>query len=161
RLGTSDSFFLDRLAGIYATDVTTASRTSLMNLQTGAWDPELCRLFGIPPEVLPEIRPTAGDFGATGSLPIRASLVDQQAALFGHGCRRPGQAKITFGTGAFALCVAERAIAPAQAAGMNRSIAWRLADGPLVYALEGGLYNAASAVNWARGLGLFAEYAEI
>jgi glycerol kinase len=161
RLGTSDSFFLDRLAGIYATDVATASRTSLMNLQTGEWDAELCRLFGIPPEILPEIRPTAGDFGAVGGLPIRASLVDQQAALFGHGCRRPGQAKITFGTGAFALCVAERAIAPAAAAGMNRSIAWRLGDGPLVHALEGGLYNAASAVNWARGLGLFTDFAEI
>ncbi|HSY84984.1 MAG TPA: FGGY family carbohydrate kinase [Verrucomicrobiae bacterium] len=161
RLGTSDSFFLDRLAGIYATDVTTASRTSLMNLGTGQWDPELCRLFGIPLEILPEIRATAGDFGSVGSLPLRASLVDQQAALFGHGCRHPGQAKITFGTGAFALCVAARDVAPDEAAGMNRSIAWRLRDGPLVYALEGGIYNAASAVNWARGLGLFSEFAEI
>ncbi len=70
RLGTSDSFFLDRLAGIYATDVTTASRTSLMNLGTGQWDPELCRLFGIPLEILPEIRATAGDFGSVGSLPL-------------------------------------------------------------------------------------------
>src|SRR5262249_21604848 len=121
----------------------------------------LCRLFGIPPEILPEIRPTAGDFGAAGRLPIRASLVDQQAALFGHGCRRPGQAKITFGTGAFALSVAERDVAPAEAQGMNRSIAWRLGDGPLVYALEGGIYNAASAVNWARSLGLFSDFAEI
>lgn len=161
RLGTSDSFFLDRLAGVYATDVTTASRTSLMSLASGQWDPELCRLFGIPPEILPEIRPTAGDFGRTGKLAIRASLVDQQAALFGHGCRGPGQAKITFGTGAFALAVAARDVAPAEAAGMNRSIAWQIGGGPLVYALEGGLYNAASAVNWARGLGLFADFAEI
>ena len=161
RLGTSDSFFLDRLAGVYATDVTTASRTSLMDLATGQWDPELCRLFGIPLEILPEIRPTAGDFGSAGGLQIRASLVDQQAALFGHGCRQPGQAKITFGTGAFALAVAARDVAPAEAQGMNRSIAWRLGSGPLVYALEGGLYNAASAVNWARGLGLFSEFAEI
>ncbi|HEX4570805.1 MAG TPA: FGGY family carbohydrate kinase, partial [Dongiaceae bacterium] len=161
RLGTSDSFFLDRLAGVYATDVTTASRTSLMNLATGQWDPELCRLFDIPLEILPEIRPTAGDFGSVGRLAIRASLVDQQAALFGNGCRRPGQAKITFGTGAFALAVTARDVAPAEAQGMNRSIAWRLGGGPLVYALEGGLYNAASAVNWARGLGLFSEFAEI
>jgi glycerol kinase len=161
RLGTSDSFFLDRLAGVYATDVATASRTSLMNLATGQWDAELCRLFGIPPEILPEIRPTAGDFGGIGKLAIGASLVDQQAALFGHGCRRPGQAKITFGTGAFALAVAARDVAPAEAQGMNRSIAWRLGSGPLVHALEGGVYNAASAVNWARGLGLFAEFAEI
>src|SRR5512134_2240064 len=64
RLGTSDSFFLDRLAGVYATDVTTASRTSLMNLDIGRWDPELCRLFGVPLEALPEIRSTVGAFGA-------------------------------------------------------------------------------------------------
>ena len=161
RLGTSDSYFLDRLAGVYATDVTTASRTSLMNLKTSQWDPELCRLFGVPPECLPEIRPTAGDFGSVGRLPLTASLVDQQAALFGHGCRHPGQAKITFGTGAFALAVSARDVAPAEAAGMNRTVAWRIGEAPMVYALEGGLYNAASAVNWARGLGLFADFAEI
>src|SRR5215510_149166 len=107
RLGTSDSFFLDRLAGLYATDVTTAARTSLMNRDTGQWDPELCRLFGVPLEVLAPIHPTTGDFGAAGRLPIVANVVDQQAALFGHGCRRGGRAKITFGTGAFALAVAD------------------------------------------------------
>jgi glycerol kinase len=161
RLGTSDSFFLDRLAGTYATDVTTASRTSLMNLDTGQWDPELCRLFGVPMEALPEIRPTAGAFGAIGKLPIVASVVDQQAALFGHGCRHGGQAKITFGTGAFALAVADRNVAADAAAGMIRTIAWKLGARPLAYAIEGGIYDAASAVNWARGLGLFKDYAEI
>jgi len=161
RLGTSDSFFLDRLAGVYATDVTTASRTSLMNLATGQWDPELCRLFGVPMEALAEIRPTAGDFGTFGKLPIRASLVDQQAALFGHGARKDGQAKITFGTGAFALAVAHRDIAPDAVAGMNRTIAWQIGSSPMAYAIEGGVYNAASAVNWARSLGLFKEFAEI
>jgi glycerol kinase len=161
RLGTSDSFFLDRLAGVYATDPTTASRTSLMNIATGQWDPELCRLFGLPIEALAEIRPTAGDFGSFGRLPIRASLVDQQAALFGHGCRRPGQAKITFGTGAFALAVTDRAIPTELAARMNRTIAWQFAGLPPAHALEAGIYNAASAVNWARSLGLFAEFGEI
>ncbi len=161
RLGTSDSFFLDRLAGVYATDVTTASRTSLMNLATGQWDPELCRLFGVPIEALAEIRPTAGDFGSFGKLPIRASLVDQQAALFGHGARKGGHAKITFGTGAFALAVAHRDIAPDAVAGMNRTVAWQIGASPMAYAIEGGVYNAASAVNWARGLGLFREFAEI
>ncbi len=161
RLGTSDSFFLDRLTGVFATDVATASRTSLMSLKTGQWDPELCRLFGVPLDCLPEIRATAGDFGSAGRQPVSASVVDQQAALFGHGCRRPGQAKITFGTGAFALAVTERLATPDEAAGMNRSMAWRLADGPMVYAVEGGLYDAASAVNWARGLGLFADFTEI
>jgi len=161
RLGTSDSFFLDRLAGVYATDVTTASRTSLMNLATGHWDPELCRLFGVPIEALAEIRPTVGDYGTAGRLPIRANLVDQQAALFGHGARKGGQAKITFGTGAFALAVAHRDIAPEAVAGMNRTIAWQIGSSPMAYAIEGGVYNAASAVNWARSLGLFKEFAEI
>jgi len=161
RLGTSDSFFLDRLAGLYATDVTTASRTSLMNLDTGQWDPELCRLFGVPIDALAEIRPTAGAFGTIGRLPIVANVVDQQAALFGHGCRRGGQAKITFGTGAFALAVAEKNVAAEVAAGMIRTVAWKLGSRPLAYAMEGGIYDAASAVNWARGLGLFKDYAEI
>ena len=161
RLGTSDSFFLDRLTGAYATDPTTASRSSLMNLETCQWDPELCRLFGVPMEALAEIRPTAGSFGACGRLPITASLVDQQAALFGHGCRRSGQAKITFGTGAFALAVSDRVVPTEAAAGMNRSIAWQFTGAPPAYALEAGIYNAASAVNWARGLGLFANFAEI
>jgi glycerol kinase len=161
RLGTSDSYFLDRLAGVYATDVTTASRSSLMNLETGNWDAELCRLFGVPIECLAEIRPTTGDFGCFGRLPIRASLVDQQAALFGHGCRRPGQAKITFGTGAFALAVTDRIVASEAAAGLNRTVAWQIGGEPMVYAIEGGIYNAASAVNWARDLGLFAGFDQI
>jgi len=161
RLGTSDSFFLDRLAGVYATDVTTAARTSLMNLDTGQWDPELCRLFGVPIEALAEIRPTTGAFGAAGRLPIVANVVDQQAALFGHGCRQGGRAKITFGTGAFALAVADRNVSAEIAAGMMRTVAWELDGRPLTYAIEGGVYDAAAAVNWARSLGLFATYAEI
>jgi glycerol kinase len=161
RLGTSDSFFLDRLAGVYATDVTTAARTSLMNLDTGQWDPELCRLFGVPIEALAEIRPTTGAFGTAGRLPIIANVVDQQAALFGHGCRRGGRAKITFGTGAFALAVADENVSTEAAAGMMRTVAWKLDGRPLAYAIEGGVYDAAAAVNWARSLGLFATYAEI
>ncbi len=161
RLGTSDSFFLDRLAGVYATDVTTASRTSLMNLDTGQWDPELCRLFGVPLEALPEIRSTVGSFGAAGKLAITANICDQQAALFGHGCRRAGQAKITFGTGAFALAVADRNIDADRAGGMSRTVAWKIGNAPIAYAIEGGVYDAASAINWARGLGLFQSYADI
>ena len=74
--------------------------TSLMDLATGTWDDELCRLFGVPIETLPAIQPTLGSFGVTarggkGEAPITASVVDQQAALFGHGCHRPGRAKIT------------------------------------------------------------------
>ena len=161
RFGTSDSFFLDRLAGVFATDVTTASRTSLMNLETLQWDPILCDLFGVPIDCLPEIRATADDFGAIGKVPITANVVDQQAALFGHGCRQVGDAKITFGTGAFALCVTGAQPLRDVASGLLPTIAWRLGKGAPTYALEGGVYNAASAVNWARGLGLFTDYAEI
>lgn len=161
RFGTSDSYILDRLAGTFATDVTTASRTSLMNLETLQWDRRLADLFGVPIECLPEIRATTGSFGGIGGVPVAASLVDQQAALFGHGCRRTGDAKITFGTGAFALAVAGNTVPRDIASGLESTIAWKLGDAPCAYALQGGIYNAASAVNWARSLGLFADYAEI
>ncbi|GAB2174821.1 FGGY family carbohydrate kinase [Dongia sp. agr-C8] len=161
RLGTSDAFFLDRLAGVFATDVTTASRTSLMNLETLQWDPQLAALFGVPIECLPEIRATAGDFGAIDGLPVTASMVDQQAALFGHGCRKPGDAKITFGTGAFALAIAGPRPLKDPKTGLLPTIAWKLGDAPCTYAIDGGVYNAASALNWAKELGLFAEFSEI
>ncbi len=161
RLGTSDAFFLDRLTGRFATDVTTASRTSLMNLETLQWDARLAELFGVPIECLPEIRPTAGPFAEARGIPVTASLVDQQAALFGHGCRRKGDAKITFGTGAFALAVAGATVPRDSESGLEATIAWKLGDAPCAYALQGGIYNAASAVNWARSLGLFADYKEI
>ena len=161
RLGTSDSFFLDRLTGRFATDVTTASRTSLMNLETLQWDERLADLFGVPVECLPEIRPTAGLFAEARGIPVTASLVDQQAALFGHGCRRKGDAKITFGTGAFALAVAGASVPRDAESGLEATIAWKIGDAPCAYALQGGIYNAASAVNWARSLDLFADYKEI
>lgn len=165
RLGTSDAFFLDRLAGTYATDVTTASRTSLMNLATLSWDETLCDLFGVPGELLPEIRPTAGAFGEIAAerapLPLTASAVDQQAALFGHGCHAPGRAKITFGTGAFALAVTGAAPLSDPASGLLPTVAWQRAGQPAVYALDGGVYNAGSAIDWLRGQGLFGDFAEL
>jgi glycerol kinase len=161
RLATSDAFFLDRLAGIYATDVTTASRTGLLNLDTRTWDDDLCALFGVPRELLPPIRPTAGHFGETrsGKRRISASAVDQQAALFGHGCRVAGDAKMTFGTGAFALAVAGEA--RPRTSGILPTIAWQLRSDAALYALEGGVYSAGAAVDWIRRLGLFTDYAEI
>lgn len=161
RLGTSDAFFLDRLSGRFITDVTTASRTSLMNLETLAWDPMLCDLFGVPMECLPEIVSTAGSLAEIDGIPLTASMVDQQAALFGHGCRRLGDAKITFGTGAFALAIAGGRPLRDSASGLLPTIAWQIGDAPCTYALDGGVYNAASAINWARGLGLFKDYPEI
>lgn len=161
RLGTSESFFLDRLTGEFATDVTTASRTSLMSLDTFQWDEDLCNLFGVPIDCLPEIRATTGPFGEVNGVPITASMVDQQAALFGHGVSRPGDAKITFGTGAFALALLGPERPAANSLGLLPTVAWGIGDARPVFALDGGIYNAASAVNWAQGLGLFESYDEI
>lgn len=159
RLGTTDAFFRDRLTGRFETDPTTASRTALMNLATGDWDADLCALFGVPLTALPRIAPTAGDLGALpGGQRLTASVVDQQAALFGHGARRPGDAKITFGTGAFALALTGGV---QRVAGLVPTVAWAPADAPRVHAVEGGVHAAAAAVNWARGLGLFRTWEEV
>ncbi len=165
RLGTTDAFFMDRLTGRCITDVSTASRTSLMKLDTCAWDPDLCALFGVPIECLPEIVSNTGDFGAiasaNGATPVTALIVDQQAALYGAGCRRSGEAKMTFGTGAFALMVTGATILQEQERGLLPTVAWRKADEPTVYALDGGVFTASAAVNWARALGLFTDFDEL
>lgn len=162
RLGTSDAFFLDRLCGSYATDVTTASRTSLMNIATGQWDPELCRLFGVPIDLLPPIVPTVHEHGTIRGtrLPLVASVVDQQAALMGHGCHAPGDAKITFGTGAFALAISGESPVRGSEAGILPTVAWRIGT-HTTYAIDGGVYNAGSALDWAKRLGLFSTFREL
>jgi glycerol kinase len=161
RIGTTDSYFLHQLTGRYVTDVTTASRTSLLNVRTGAWDPQLCELFGVPVELLAEVLPTTGDFGelslAGGSSPVRASVVDQQAALYGHGCRSRGDTKATFGTGAFVLTVYGEDYPDDVEGGLLPTVAWALEEGRRVYALDGGVYDAGSAVDWAGRLGLFSD----
>jgi len=158
RLGTTDAFFRDRLTGRFETDPTTASRTSLMNLARRDWDPALCDLFGVPRDCLPAITTTTGALGAAGRLPLTASVTDQQAALHGHGCRAPGEAKITFGTGAFALALTGDL---RRAEGVLPTIAWARAGEPAVHALDGGVYAASAALNWARDLGLFRDWADI
>ncbi|QCI63836.1 FGGY family carbohydrate kinase [Phreatobacter stygius] len=160
RLGTTDAFFLDRLTGSFATDISTASRTSLMNLETGCWDAALCDLFHVPIECLPEIRPTVGDFGLAGSSPLKASIVDQQAALFGHGCRRDGDVKITFGTGAFALALTGERIVRSAGDGLVPTVAWQWA-GTRTYAVDGGVYDAGAAVEWAQRIGIVTDVAEL
>jgi glycerol kinase len=163
RLGTTDAFFRDRLTGRFETDVTTASRTSLMNLATCAWDLELCGLFGVPPETLPAITPSTGALGtvAVGGrrLPLTASVVDQQASLYGNGCRAAGDVKITFGTGAFALAVTGTTPLLEGTRALP-TVAWQAAGEPPLYALDGGVYSAAAAVNWAGGIGLLADPGE-
>lgn len=165
RLGTTDAFFLHRLTGRCVSDVTTASRTSLMALDGLAWDAELCALFGVPIEALPEIVPTTGDFGAVRCggrmVPVTASLTDQQAALYGHGCHTPGAAKITVGTGAFLLMVTGPRV-PGRAGGaVLPTVAWQKAGEAAVFALDGGVHSAGAAVEWARGLGLFDDLAAL
>ena len=165
RLGTSDSFLIYRLTGEYATDVTTASRTSLMNLKTGNWDPDLCEIFEIPIEILPEIRPTTAHFGVLRSkrreIPLSASVVDQQAALLGHSCFSPGQIKVTFGTGVFAIANVGEHIKSDHDRGILSTVAWQLTDQKPVYAVDAGVYNAGSAVNWTKQLGLFKDFSDI
>ena len=165
QLGTSESFFIYRLTGEYATDVTTASRTSLMNLDTCEWDPKLCKLFEIPIEVLPQIRSTTAHFGYLKSkgrdIPIAASVVDQQAALMGHACYDAGQIKVTFGTGGFALANVGETIQSNHESGILSTVAWQFAGKNPVYAVDAGIYNAGSAVNWVKSLELFQDFAEI
>jgi len=159
RLGTTDAFFLDRLAGHSITDLTTASRTGLLDLATGTWSDALCALHGVPPQCLPRISTAGETLGTINGVPVLASVVDQQAALFGHGCRQRGASKITFGTGAFMLAIAghER---PA-AGDLLPTIAWARPGEGLTYAIEGGVYDAGTALDWARRIGLYSTPDEL
>jgi glycerol kinase len=162
RIGTSDAFLLDRMCGAFCTDVSTASRTSLVNLSTLEWDQDLCEAFGVPVELLPAIVPTTGGFGKiAGGGAISASAVDQQAALFGHDCRRPGEVKITFGTGAFALGLTGEAPVFGARSGLLPTCAWRLGQAAPVYALDGGILTAGAAVEWLRSVGLLDTFEEL
>jgi len=165
RLGTTDAFFLDRLTDRFVTDVSTASRTSLMNLKTLNWDEHLCKAFGVPIHCLPAIVSTTGDFGTLyvdgQNIPVTASVVDQQAALYGFGCRKAGDTKMTFGTGAFALMVTGNNIVSKSAIGLLSTVAWQLEDQKPVYALDGGVYTASASLNWAKSLGLFNDFSQI
>ena len=165
RLGTTDAFFLDRLTGRFVTDVSTASRTSLLNLERLQWDETLCEIFNVPIECLPEIVPTTGDFGTlqidAGPVSVTASVVDQQAALFGFGCRERGDAKITFGTGAFALMITGDHPINKAKDGLLPTVAWQKNGQAPVFALDGGIYTASAALSWAKSLGLFSDFADI
>lgn len=165
--GTVDSWLLYRLTGgrVHATDRTNASRTMLYNLEAESWDPALLRLFNIPQAVLPEVRRSAGRFGATdpalfaGPLPITGVAGDQQAALAGHGCFAAGLAKNTYGTGGF-LLLHTGGKQPAGLGGLLTTAAASLTDTP-AYALEGSIFVAGAAVQWLRdGLGIIGSAAE-
>ena len=165
--GTVESWLVARLTGgrAHVTDHTNASRTLLYSLHTRAWDPELLRLFGVPAELLPRIVPSAGVIADTDpahlgiALPVAGLAGDQQAALFGQGCVSPGQAKNTYGTGAFLLVHAGTG-PPAPPEGVLATVACG-ARGEPAYALEGSVFIAGAAVQWIRdGLGVIGAAAE-
>ena len=165
--GTIDSFLLWRLTGgsVHATDVTNASRTLLFDIHAECWDPELCRLFGVPKAILPEARDTSSLFGTTipelfgAGIPIGGMVGDQQAALFGQGCFEQGMIKATYGTGCFVLLnTGQRAVTSQHR--LLTTPAYRL-HGETTYALEGSIFVAGAAVKWLRdGLGVIADAAD-
>jgi glycerol kinase len=161
--GTIDSWLLFKLTGRFATDYSNASRTMLFDIDRLAWDSELCDLFGIDPDLLPEPLPSAGVFGTTrefgGEVPVAGVAGDQQAALFGQACLRPGAAKNTYGTGSFVLFNAGSEPPPAPK-GLLATVAWGIGE-EVTYALEASIFVTGAAVQWLRdGLGIVAEAAE-
>jgi len=166
--GTVDSWLIWRLTAgrCHVTDVSNASRTLLLNLQTGQWDEELLDLFGIPRAMLPRIVPSAGRIGEIDAAMVPGGLVlaglagDQQAALFGQACFTTGLTKNTYGTGCFMLM--QTGSQPVFSRhGLLTTVAWDIGTG-LHYALEGSVFNAGSAIQWVRDeLGLIASAPEI
>jgi glycerol kinase len=169
--GTVDSWLLWNLTGgaqggVHLTDVTNASRTQLMGLETLDWDPQLLEAFGIPRTCLPRIVPSSSIYGearatALAGVPVAGILGDQQAALFGQAAFLPGEAKNTYGTGCFLLVNTGHTPAPSKA-GLITTLAYQLADQPPCYALEGSIAVTGALVQWLRdGLGLIDSSGEI
>ncbi|MFO8048519.1 MAG: glycerol kinase GlpK [Desulfosudaceae bacterium] len=154
--------------GVHITDVTNASRTMLMNLETLDWDPDLLDRLGIPAGMLPAIQPSSrvygqveAGWGLQPATPVAGILGDQQAALFGQACFEPGEAKNTYGTGCFLLTNTGTTITPSNH-GLLTTVAYQLGDEPAVYALEGSIAMAGSLVQWLRdNIGLIASAPEI
>lgn len=167
--GTIDTFLIWKLTGgaVHATDVSNASRTSLMDLATCTWSDHLCDLFRVPKSVLPEIVASSGVIGETRGLsvlpdgiPITGVAGDQQAALFGQACFAAGEAKCTYGTGSFLLMNTGEKMVTSEK-GLLTTVAWKLGD-KVTYALEGSSFIAGAAVQWLRdGLGIIQSAEEI
>lgn len=166
--GTVDTWLLWQLTGgtVHATDVTNAARTLLLNLHSGDWDDELLRLFRIPRELLPAVRGNSEVLGevstvpALRGVPIAGMAGDQQAALFGQACWRPGMAKNTYGTGCFLLMhTGDQPVFSKN--NLITTIAWRI-GGRTDYALEGAVFIGGAVVQWLRdGLGLITSSAKV
>jgi glycerol kinase len=156
--GTIDTWCIWNLTGgpnggVHITDVTNASRTMLMDLRTLRWDEEICSLLGIPPVMLPDIRPSSQVYGtATGTLagvPVAGDLGDQQAALFGQTCFSPGEAKNTYGTGNFLLLNTGTKAVPSKS-GLITGVAYKIGEQPPAYMLEGSIAITGALVQWLR-----------
>jgi glycerol kinase len=157
--GTTDAWLLWSLTGEHRTDDTTASRTMLYNPRLRDWDQDVLDALEIPRSILPTIQPSCSLFGTIRAdllgqeIPVTASLVDQQAALFGQACYAPSDVKVTYGTGAFILSNAGSSF-PISQHGLVPTVAWSL-DRDITYALDGGIYVAGAAIQWLRdGLGI-------
>jgi glycerol kinase len=162
---TTDAWLVARLAGAFATDAATASRTLLLDLDRVDWAPAACEAFGVTAEELPAVvdcdQPVGETtaFGPGPPLPLAGLAVDQQAALFAEACLEAGEAKCTYGTGAFLLATV--GAAPRRSGnGLVGCVAWRL-GGETTYCLDGQVYTVGSAVGWLREVGLVAEAADL
>ncbi|WP_018236871.1 FGGY family carbohydrate kinase [Ensifer sp. BR816] len=154
RLGTIDAWLIHCFTdgAVHACDASNAARSQLYDLNRQAWSDELCELFGVPKSALPEVRDSASRFGVTRNvpglrdgIPIAAAIGDSHAALFGHGAFRPGDGKVTFGTGSSVMTTLPCFIAPQQ--GITTTIAWSI-DGRPTYAFEGNILVSAAALPW-------------
>jgi glycerol kinase len=160
---TTDSWLLHRLCGAFATDVATAGRSLLLDLDTGEWSGRACEIFGIDPTTLPTVVGNAEALGDCsvfgGSVPVTGACVDQQAALFAEHCRTAGEAKCTYGTGAFMLaCTGDKPTRSGN--GLVGCPAWRIGD-ELTYCLDGQVYTVGAAVSWLIDMGIIAEPADL
>jgi glycerol kinase len=168
-IGTVDSYLIARMTrGTYhCTDVSNASRTLLFDLEAGDWSDELCSLFGVPRDALPELVPNWGEIATTDprsfldlSLPIAGLAGDQQSALFGQTCFEEGDSKCTYGTGSFILTNTGSTILRSDA-GLLSTAAWRSPSGEMTYASEGSIFVTGAAVQWLRdGLQIVGSAAE-
>ena len=158
-----DAWLNQQLAGAFVTDAATASRTLLLDLESTTWSDEACALFEIDPATQPEIADCAASVGETtvfgDPLPVTGLVVDQQGALFAESCFAPGEAKCTYGTGAFILATAGDQALHSKAR-LAACVAWRL-DGQSTYCLDGQVYSAGSAVSWLEELALIKEAADL
>jgi glycerol kinase len=151
--------------GVHVTDVTNASRTMLMNLETLDWDPEILKIMGIPKEMLPQIRPSSEVYGKCvgdlAGIPVAGDLGDQQAAIFGQTCYSVGEAKNTYGTGNFMLL--NTGTKPVQSKnGLLTTLGYKIGNQPAVYCLEGSIAITGALVQWLRdNLGLISTSADI